>query len=101
MANDHAPLLFQYKGNQKKNIWVFHYTKLRQKPQNNQWKTKKLAIPYAQFYAKTATNLKNGILTTPIPYQLKGIAIMLLTINLKSFGLLKLSKTRQKIKIIF
>ena len=41
------PLLFQYIGNQKKNILISHYTKLRQKTQNNQQNTQKLTTPYA------------------------------------------------------
>ena len=51
MSSDHAPpLLSQYKGNQKKNIRISHYTKLRQKPENSQRKKQKVAIPYAQFF---------------------------------------------------
>ena len=43
---------------------------------------------------KTAINLKNCMLTTPISYQLEGIPIRLLTIKQKKFGVLKLSKTK-------
>ena len=51
-------------------------------------------------YAETAAKLKYVMLATPISYQLKGIAIRLPTINQKSFGVLKLSKTRKKMKSI-
>ena len=43
---------------------------------------------------KTFINLKNGIFTMPISYQLEGTAIKLLTINEKSSSVLKLKKAR-------
>ena len=72
MSSDHAlHILFQYKDNQKKNIWISHYTKLWQKPQNNQQKTQKLTIRNAQFYVENATKLKYIMLVKPISYQRK------------------------------
>ena len=61
---------------------------------------RKLTIPYAQFQAKVTINFKNGIQTTSISYQQKGIAISLLTKSQKGCCVLKLSKAKYKIKTI-
>ena len=47
----HAPsTIVAIQGQSKKKIWVSHYSKIRQKPRNNQQKTQKLTTSYAQFF---------------------------------------------------
>ena len=45
-----SPLLFQYKDNQKKNIWMSPLYQTTHKPQKNQRKTQKLTNSYAQLF---------------------------------------------------
>ena len=71
----------------KKNIFECPFIpNLGKNPKNNQRKTQKLTAQYAQCYVKQLQTLKNGMLMTFICYQLKGIAVRLLTIKQTGFS---------------